>query len=239
MADTRKVFLLDIDGVLNEPQQPVAQDMKMFLESLARRHRVYFVTGNSFVKSIDILGLDFRSPGFGGIFCNNADELRSVTGRLIWRDEVTPPLPQITVSMERAPMNRCNNSIEWRSPRFVNVSEVGRYASKEERSVASSAWMDDFIFYLKHDLGDEFCSIEIAKGGKVSLDIYSKGADKSRAGQWLVDHGYQFTFIGDKTAPGGNDYPLIKFCETTLNVGLTTTGPAHTMELIERANEQI
>lgn len=229
MEDIHRAFLFDIDGVLNEPQQPVGAEMRRRLEQLAFHHHVYFVTGNGFTKSIDMLGLDFRAPGFKGIFCNNADELRSVTGRLLWRDEVTPPLPQIQGHLDSwSESDDRNNSIEWRSPRFVNFSQIGRFATKEQRQSHDASWRNEFIAEIKHWFG-----VEAVIGGQVSVDIYSKGADKSRAGRWLVDLGYKFVFIGDKTAPGGNDYPLFTFCQTTLNIGLTTTGPAHTMELIE------
>lgn len=224
----KHAYLFDIDGVLCEPQQPCAPDIIEKLLSLSKEHNhIYLVTGNSFTKSVDLIGMPFFP-----VFCNNADELRGATGHLAWQDTETPPLPDMgwhlcdwsyAVSCDQ------NNTIEWRSPRFVNFSPTGRYASVEQRNAALLDWRPQFISATKKKF-----DVECVIGGQVSVDIYSKGADKSRAGKWLNDNGYTFTFFGDKTAPGGNDYPLAQYCEAhPENKCLTSTGPKHTLELID------
>lgn len=207
-----KVVLLDIDGVVCNPQEPISDEMRKAIEE----HIVYFVTGNSYTRAVDLVG---NYP----IFCNMADELR-LDGKLLWRDIVTPPLPYIEFGRPPA-----NCSIDWRSPKFVNYSQVGRYATSEERLAHDNSWRSQFITYIKifHE------GVEAVLGGEVSVDIYSKGADKSRAGLWLNEQGYTFTFIGDRTDYGGNDYPLVEYCEANpQNRWFKSNSPNHTIELL-------
>lgn len=218
-----RVLLLDIDGVLNEPQQPISDDMRAKITMVSFVMPIYFVTGNSFTKSIDILGWH----GFAGIFCNNGDELRDKYGYCQWRDDVTPPLPQIDL------IYKANNSIEWRSPRFVNYCPIGRYATLEQRAEHVDNWRDLFVSWVT----EHFPDVECATGGAVSVDIYSRGADKARAAKYLNEQGYNFIFIGDKTAPGGNDYCIRKYCENNggnKNKVFTSNGTANTMELLDK-----
>lgn len=222
------VLLLDIDGVVCEPQQSATDEMHQAIFKTGMS--VYFVTGNTYTRAVDL-------AGGGKIFCNNADELRSM-GNLLWQDDITPPLPQgldywLLPSREEDWLPG-NCFIEWRSPRFVNYSRIGRFASKNERDSHDVSWRESFINYTKNPLMEcVFGSCEAVIGGQVSVDIYSKGADKSRAGKWLNDNGYTFTFIGDKTSPGGNDYPLVEYCQKhPENKVITSTGPQHTIEIL-------
>lgn len=218
-------YLFDIDGVLNEAQQPVGRDIIAALVSLSVHNPVYFVTGNTFTKAKDMLGDELTFCE--GIFCNNADELRSMSGRKIWEDTETPPLPYIEFDVWPF-----NNTIEWRSPRFVNYSRIGRYAPQAVRDNHDANWRDWFVGWVK-----QAYDVDASIGGKVSVDIYSRGADKSRAGKWLNAHGQPYTFFGDKTDLGGNDFPLVEHCtRTTGNKVITVFGPQDTLRHI---NEQI
>lgn len=223
-----KALLLDIDGVVCEPQQPMTKEMDHVLRKInGETMEVFFVTGNSYTKAADMIGAKWR------IFCNNADELRR-QGVLHWQDTETPPLPNIQIelySFFSKFSSARNNQIEWRSPRFVNVSLLGRYATKQERSNAEQSWKGGLITQLAPFGAMD--KLEVVIGGQVSVDIYSKGADKARAGKWLTDHGYEFFFIGDKTDKGGNDYPLVEYCEKTGNKWFKASGVEETKKLIE------
>lgn len=217
------VLLLDIDGVLNEPQQPISDEMRAKITWASFRMPIYFVTGNGYTKGIDMLGWH----GFAGIFCNNGDELRGSDGHCIWRDEVTPPLPQMDL------IYRANNSIEWRSPRFVNYCPIGRYATPEQRAEHTDNWRASFM----DSIASAFPGVDCAAGGAVSVDVYSRGADKSRAARYLNEQGYGFLFIGDKTEPGGNDYCIRQYCENNegnKNKVFTSNGTTNTIELLDK-----
>lgn len=225
---TKHCWLFDIDGVLCEPQQTISQAVTNALNGIDPSGKsIFLVTGNTYTKAVDM-------AGNWQIFANNADELRE-DGALVWQDTETPPLPKglqgaLNCAHYGTPLkNFGNNSIEWRGPRFVNYCPIGRFATKKQRSTHKTSWREGVMEFLSVIEG-----IEYSIGGQVSVDIYSKGADKSRAGKWLNDNGYTFTFIGDKTSPGGNDYPLAEYCRLhPENKCLTSTGPKHTLELID------
>jgi hydroxymethylpyrimidine pyrophosphatase-like HAD family hydrolase len=228
----RHCWLFDIDGVLCEPQQPMNQKMADALRALWLKGGLYFVTGNNYVKAIDLLG-DIIS--LGSVFSNNADELRGYNGQLEWQDTETLHLPEVMNAhlyhwVRETHSN--NNSVEWRSPRFVNFCPIGRYATQIQREDCNMSWRQDFIKSTRAEFLPQM--VQAVIGGQTSVDVYSYGADKSRAGKWLNDNGYTFTFIGDKTDPGGNDYPLVKYCEEhPENRWFKTSGPAQTLEIIK------
>lgn len=227
------VFLFDIDGTLNKSQDLLSEEMQCRLQRLTRHFNVYFVTGNGYTKSIDMLGGSISH--FSGIFVNNADELRTMRGKLMWGDTETPELPvkledTLRYLLGTAGEQHAGNRIEWRNPRMLNFSYIGRFASKEMRKAHDASWRHETIDFLK--IG--YPNIEAVAGGSISLDIYSKGADKSRACKYINKLGKKFIFFGDKTEPGGNDYPVKKYCEENPeNKCLQIMGQEHTMELIE------
>lgn len=225
--------LLDIDGVLNEPQQPITLCMQNKLQQLARHRQVYFVTGNTYTKTVDILNGPIGM--YCGVFCNNGDELRTMRGKLVWQDTETPSLPdEIAVLLSMLPEPK-RNSVEWRSPRFVNFCPIGRYATKSERDGYDASWRTEFAKNVMDVYSDV---LDVSIGGQVSVDIYSKGADKARAAKWINNTGRTFTFIGDKTFDGGNDAGVKRYCdEHTKNKCWTSNGTIHTMELLENILE--
>lgn len=225
---THDVVMLDIDGTLNEAQQPITPEMHSLLQRLARHKQVYFVTGNTYTKSVDLLAGHIKE--FVGVWCLNADELRTMRGKLVWQDTETPWLPEGIERTIRLIWNcSARNSIEWRNPRFLNFSKIGRYATIEERKAHDGSWRQDAAGYLKF----RYPEVETAIGGAVSVDVYSYGADKSRACKYINATGKNFIYIGDKTEPGGNDHPVKQFvANSPKDILFTSTGPNHTMELI-------
>lgn len=232
MESNNSVFLLDIDGTLNEPQQPISEEMHGLLQRLARHHQVYFVTGNTYTKSVDMLNGHIKE--FAGVFCSTADELRTMRGKLIWQDTVIPPIPAdieqtlYTMLLARG-YSHSGNRIEWRNPRNINFSVIGRNATMEQRAAHDPSWRQEAMDYITH----RYPEIDAAIGGSISIDICSHGADKSRACKYINGLNKDFIFIGDKTSPGGNDYPVKTYCELNpKNICLTTSGPKHTMEML-------
>lgn len=228
LADTADL-LLDIDGTLNEPQQPISAEMHGMLQRLARHHQIYFVTGNTYTKTVDLLAGHIKE--FAGVFCSNADELRTMRGKLMWRDTETPELPD---GLERCirTIYDCSakNCIEWRNPRFLNFSKIGRYATQEQRLAHDASWRADACGYLKF----RFPEVETAIGGSVSVDVYSAGADKARAAKYINSLGRKFIFVGDKTDISGNDYPVKKYCdEHSENICCPVNGVSDTIKILE------
>lgn len=231
------MFLLDIDGVLCDPQQPVSIAMKMMVNRLALHNLVYIVTGNSLTKSFDLLD----DVVFDGVFCNNADELRTRRGRLVWTEGGLPPIPPRVENTLHMLLglddSHSGNRIEWRTPRMINFSKCGRWADRKTRSEADVSWRQDTI-NLIHMLYPE---VEAVIGGSVSIDIFTRGADKSRAGLYINQFlKREFVFIGDKTSPGGNDYPLVEYCiNNPQNISLTSVGADYTLMMLDKILRQV
>lgn len=232
IVDKDAVILLDIDGTLNEAQQPISEEMHKKLQSLARQRQVYFVTGNNYIKSVDII--NGHQAMYGGVFCNNADELRSMRGKLIWQDTETAPLPthlenQLMAMLVSLGGHYCNR-VEWRSPRMVNFCEIGRFAPLRARHDHDASWREAAAQLLR----DKFPDIEVCIGGAVSIDVHSKGADKSRACKYFNERGKKIVYIGDKMDVHGNDYSVKKYCdEHNENICLKTDGVSNTLELLD------
>lgn len=218
------VFLLDIDGVLCHAQQPVSVQMQRAVERLGV---VYLVTGNTFIKAKDLIG-DMRVHG---IFCNSADELRTINGTLLWQDKDLPLLPSKIEDALLCDLRAVHfgNRIEWRGQRCLNFSHIGRNATLCQRENHDPSWREDTAHWLR-----TIYDMEVTLGGKISIDVAVKGANKSRAGAYTNSAGKWFVFIGDKTSQGGNDYPLVEYARGAgKNISLTTYGPEYTLELIE------
>ena len=230
--DLNTVFLFDIDGTLNEPHQPVGDLIQQKLQSLARHWHVYFVTGNSYVKSVDTI--NGPQSMYSGIFCHNADELRTMRGKLIWQDTETPPLPphidNQLMTMLVGQNNHYCNRLEWRSPRMVNYCEIGRFAPAHARAKHDTGWRPCAARFLS----EKFPEIEVSVGGTYSIDIYSKGADKARACKYFNERGKKIIFVGDRTDVSGNDYAVKKYCdEHDENICFTSTGVSNTLEILD------
>lgn len=228
-----KVFLFDIDGVLCESQRKVSPGMHTLLCKIARHNDVYFVTGNPYTKSVDLINGPIRD--FKGVFSNSADELRTMRGKLIWNDVETDILPHkleniLYSLLLQGAHKHFGNRVEWRNPRSINFSVIGRNASMEERALHDPSWRPEFV----EKLNELYPELEIVIGGSISVDICSRGANKSRACKYVNNVlKKNFIFFGDKTSIGGNDYPVKKYCDDNSdNTCFTIQSPDHTMELL-------
>ena len=66
---------------------------------------------------------------------------------------------------------------------------------------------------MVNSINKSFPELEASAGGQISIDIHPKGANKSQAKEWILnryDEEVKIIFFGDKTMPGGNDYPIAK-----------------------------
>lgn len=230
-----KVFLFDIDGVLCESQKKVSSEMHTMLCKLARHNDVYFVTGNPYTKSVDLIDGPIRD--FKGVFSNSADELRTMRGKLIWSDVETDILPHklenvLYSLLLQGGHKHFGNRVEWRNPRSINFSVIGRNASMEARALHDPSWRTEFV----ERLNDLYPELEVVIGGSISVDICSRGANKSRACKYVNEVlKKDFIFFGDKTSIGGNDYPVFKYCiDNYNNLCITSTSPENTLYHLDR-----
>ena len=76
-------------------------------------------------------------------------------------------------------------------------------------------------------------NLDVAIGGRTSLDIYPVGWSKVYALKHLTEYG-KIAFVGDSCDEGGNDRSLYKADSLIENfLGLKTSGPEETLDLIK------
>ncbi len=233
------IYLFDVDGTLTPAKSKIDDAFaKEFLSWMSNKE-VYIVSGGSFVRLIDQLGLDIIDKVCGVFAC---------MGNIFYqkRDQINPHrVSEWDIIYENnfvAPRNlhRSLNSYVAKSDYhtktgkhyevrvgMMNFSIVGRNADKEQR-----------LQYEQYDLetGErkritdrlrkKYPELEFVIGGAVSIDIFNKGNDKSQ----IIDRyfkesltGNQIHFVGDRIPYPGND--------NALAVRLQSSENGHTYEV--------
>lgn len=132
--------------------------------------------------------------------------------------------------------------IEFRNG-MINVSPIGRNATKEERDDYEKYDLEHgirkkFVETLKKEFPDYGLTYSI--GGQISFDVFPDGWDKTyclslvkaeakREGADAIDF-ETIHFFGDKTFKGGNDYEIYEDPRTT---GHTVKNPEDTMRIVK------
>ena len=110
---------------------------------------------------------------------------------------------------------------------MLNFSIIGRDCSLDER-------LDYFEYDVKtqeraniaNDIITKWDSLDAVIGGQISIDITPRAMNKSQVlkevKKFYSDE--EYIFIGDRTMEGGNDYPLAKIMNETLNCSVYQAG---------------
>jgi len=132
--------------------------------------------------------------------------------------------------------------IEFRNG-MINVSPVGRNASKDERDAYEKYDLEhnirrDFVEALKKQFPDFGLTYSI--GGQISFDVFPTGWDKTYALQHVEAEAKRgdgeavefktIHFFGDKTYKGGNDYEIYEDSRTT---GHAVKNPEDTAKILK------
>jgi phosphomannomutase len=204
-------YLFDIDGTLTPSRQCIDPEFKKLMLAFADTHNVYLVTGSDKPKTVEQIGEDLF---------NRARRVYNCAGNDVWEKGVNVytndwALPadahewlaqQLTSSAYNV---RTGLHFEHR-PGCVNFSIVGRNANNEQRA--------DYFAYDEQSgeriwIADKFNltfpGLQATVGGETGIDIAALGKDKGQIYKDFVDYD-DIVFFGDRTAPGGNDYPLAK-----------------------------
>lgn len=213
-------FIFDVDGTLTPSRQKINPDFKNWFTEFCRENEVYLVTGSDYAKTQEQLG-DYllRWPIF--VYnCSGSDVWAK--GERIRTSNWTAPkelydLLNGWLDASKFPA-RMGQHIEER-PGMINFSVVGRGATLGERKLYVD-WdtANRERETIAYQINTTFENITATVGGETGIDIHPTGADKS---QILADFNLKedkIYFFGDKTMPGGNDYPLAKLLKNTYQV---------------------
>ena len=212
-------FLFDVDGTLTPSRCTMDPGFAGWFTEFAQNNDVYLVTGSDYPKTVEQVGHRI---------CNTVKRVYNCSGNDVYERGVQthfqhwqmPPeqYQWLQEQMDQSEFElRTGQHFEHRTG-TVNFSVVGRGADAEQREL-----------YVKWDKQTKertsiakqfeklFPGFTASVGGDTGIDIYPNGMDKS---QVLADFAEDdvIYFFGDKTSPGGNDFPIAKELENVYNV---------------------
>ena len=228
-----EIYIFDIDGTLTQPRQRMDGAFADTFIAFCQRWPVYLASGSDYPKIAEQVPEDIIERVAGifpcagaefwqGPLCRHADDHQFPQGlvALFQSLMITSPYPL-----------RFGAHVEKRTG-MLNVSVVGRSADHTQRK-AYRAWDDQQgeRAAIATVLAEAFPAYEYAVGGDISIDIFPKGANKSRILRSLdrLHPNAAYRFFGDRTAAGGNDRPLAE--------ALWARGPKHQVFSVNDCDE--
>ena len=223
-----KVYIFDVDGTLTPSRRPMTNDFEMFFSRWAKENSFYLVSGsdlNKIQEQVPEYILELAEGIFtcGGnkFYTEGPTQQWPRDWRLIYENKFKPSdelLKYLQDILDNSDYPvKAGNHIEDRGS-MLNFSIVGRNCTLQQRK--------DYFEYDKLTgerkeiakyINENWLSVEAVIGGQISIDIASKGNDKSQVINRIKEIRKRidttkdnYIFIGDRTMEGGNDYPLAK-----------------------------
>lgn len=234
------IYLFDIDGTLTVPQQQIQQDMEKTLLELQKDHDVYLVTGSDreLIRNNGQFTYDLDTR-LAGIFTCQGSELWQ-EGKLTYRNDHsfdTSMITELDLIVADSSFNPKTGKHINERPGMINFTVVGRNATTEQRKLYAEYDVEHkereaIAMYMRN----VYTKYDFSIGGEISIDINLKGQNKSQVLRYLRSEGYggPFSFFGDKTHKGGNDYTLARALieESDQNKVYQVDGPDTTISLL-------
>lgn len=221
-------MVFDVDGTLTPSRGKIDAGFKSWFLEFQNRYDTYIVSGSDYDKSLEQLGPEILQRAKMVFSCcgNEVREGNRITYQSTWKPS-TELLDELATLLEQSKYPvKTGNHVEIRTG-LVNFSILGRNADHGQRK--------DYHAYDKLAgeresialrLDAKFPNLEIGVAGETGMDIYARGANKAQ----ILKHfnTRPIVFFGDKTKPGGNDFPLACVSDLTHAVDDWT----HTWELL-------
>ncbi|ETN38680.1 uncharacterized protein HMPREF1541_06717 [Cyphellophora europaea CBS 101466] len=245
------VCLFDVDGTLSPARLHASPEMLQTLAALRHKCAIGFVGGSNLVKQEEQLGTPSISVISLFDFCFSENGLTAYRmGKQLASQSFIGWLGQekyqrlarwvlrYIANIEGIP-KMTGTFIEFRNG-MINVSPVGRNASKEERD-EFEAWdkktntRTKMIEALKKEFPDYGLTYSI--GGQISFDVFPTGWDKTYCLQYIEAEkdvsGIEYKnihFFGDKAFEGGNDWEIYSDERT---IGHSVKNPEDTIRILK------
>lgn len=221
-------WIFDVDGTLTPSRGKMDADFKAWFLEWQKTHDTYLVTGSDYIKTVEQVGIKVID-NCKMIFNCCGNEVRKGKD-IVFQSTWNPPANlidalDVELTDSQFPI-KTGRHIEIRTG-LVNFSIVGRNASKEQRA--------DYVKYdnevnerigIALRLERHFDDIDFMLGGETGIDIYPTGKDKRQVLDYIDKQ--TVIFFGDKTLPGGNDYPLA----VSVDVAHRVENWEHTWEIL-------
>ena len=208
-----KIYIFDMDGTLTPARQPMTPDFSRRFLPWLKSHLAYLAAGSNYGKVTEQLPPD-AGAAFSGIYSSMGNVYHQ-KGQEIYRNEIVLK-KEFLQTLERFRRNTAyqgklyGNYLELR-PGMLNFSVLGRNCPFAERTKYNE-W--DSLHHerenIARELNEKFPEYETSVGGKISLDIVTKGCGKSQIARRVREMypNHKIIFLGDRTEKGGNDYTL-------------------------------
>jgi phosphomannomutase len=218
------IYLFDVDGTLTPAKSKIVSSFKGKLQRWMKGKEVYIVSGGSFMRIVDQLGLETVEmtagifPCMGNMFYQMRDQINEngysewdimYENKFVGAKNLIRSLSSY-VTKSDFPI-KTGTHVEKR-PGMMNFSIVGVDATPEQRQKFKE-WDGDFgeRKRIVEKLNKKYPEIDFVIGGAVSIDIFNKGNDKSqvipRYFAEALEHN-QIHFVGDRIPAPGNDHTL-------------------------------
>jgi len=218
------IYLFDVDGTLTPAKSKIDPSFKETLQSWMKNREVYIVSGGTFVRLVDQLGLETveMTAGvfscMGNMFYQMLDQINE-SGFSEWNimyENKFNGAKNLIRSLSSYVTNsefsiKTGKHLEKR-PGMMNFSIVGIDATPEQRQKFKE-WDGDFgeRKRIVEKLSKKYPEIDFVIGGAVSIDIFNKGNDKAQViPRYFADalEHNQIHFVGDRIPFPGNDHSL-------------------------------
>jgi phosphomannomutase len=218
------IYLFDVDGTLTPSRDKIDPLFKKAFYEWGRDKEVYIVSGGSFPRLINQLGMDIIErmsgvfPCMGNAFYQKRDQI-SANGysewNIIYENKFVCPrnlkrsLNSIVTKSDFS--TKTGKHYEERTG-MINFSVVGRNANTVERRCYEEWDAENHERReIVRKLRKKYPQLDFVIGGAVSIDIFNEGNDKSqilkRYFKEALEHN-QIHFVGDRISFPGNDCSL-------------------------------
>jgi len=224
------IYIFDMDGTLTPARQPMTPDFAFRFLPWLKAHMAYLAAGSNYEKVTEQLPPDAVSS-FSGIYSSMGNVFHK-KGEEVYRNEIKLNKEMLQY-LERCRRNTAytgnlfGNYLELR-PGMLNFSVLGRNCPFSERAKYNE-WDNEHHEREKiaEEMNEKFPEYETSLGGKISLDIVTKGCGKEQIAARIreVHPNDKLIFFGDRTEKGGNDYALaeaLRQMENTEVVAVTS-----------------
>lgn len=208
-----KIYIFDMDGTLTPARQRMTPDFARRFIPWLKSHLAYLAAGSNYEKVTEQLPSEVLGA-FSGIYSSMGNVFHQ-KGKEVYRHDIVlkKGLLQALEKYRRSTAYQgklFGNYLELRTG-MLNFSVLGRNCPFEERA-RYNEWDNEHHERetIARELNENFSEYETSVGGKISLDIVTRGCGKSQIAQCVRDKhpDYKIIFLGDRTEAGGNDYTL-------------------------------
>lgn len=216
------IYIFDMDGTITPARQQMLPDFCYRFLPWLKAHIAYLACGSNYEKITEQLSPDVLSA-FSGIYSSMGNVYHQ-KGHEIYRKEIKLNKEMLQF-LERCRRNTAyhgtlyGNYLELR-PGMLNFSVLGRSCPFAER-LKYHDWDNEHHERenIAQEMNEKFPQYETTVGGKISLDIVTRGCGKDQIAHALREKypNDKLIFFGDKTAKGGNDYTIAEAMRNMAN----------------------